>query len=913
MFTFHALFSFSGFSQEHVSAIGIADTSRSGNLLLWQMEGWQFSFETPDTIVDGRSLLNTIPGSIIDMRELREHPNWNGYGWFELELFADSTLEGLPWVLTYGNPEPAKIWLNGRLVLQAGKPSQNSAQEKLSLFYNSHYKGVTLREGANYILLEYSEHTFPKQFKPYVQAEHGIWLVLFGENGDSLRRYRAVIFGGACMLLLLLVIIHSYLAYLFRGDYHLFVSLTTLFMLFHAFTTLSDTIIDWSYSYVYFYEYSYAVSFLFVVYFFLISIRKIYSLTIPWRTLTGILIFSVISALVSINVYKPYMNLLHPLLALGTFVYGGFSLYQAKKKEKSATISIISTGLVITVSGAILYVIPYVAFGMQSISLFLLAVIMAYTGIPIALTFNVASNYASLISTLESKVRDRTVQLEAANEYQKRFFANISHEFRTPLTISSGLVDKLMREKESDSSRLNYTLSMVKRNMVRLDDMVNQIIDLTKSDQNHLTLNKKYYKADNLASISVESFRSLAEYHGHRFEFYPNAEEAILHVDRSKVEIMINNLISNAIKFTPDAGTIEIKTSIEGFRYILTVQDTGPGIPEGQEEIIFERFHRLHRKDADYVEGMGVGLELSRTLARLHEGDIIATPSLKSGACFTLTLPIIESGEELITPVFDVLEDEVINSSRVSELEFNNTTFDILLVEDNEDMMEYVHDTLSGLGTIKKAKNGKEALTLLERYTPDIIITDLMMPVMGGQELVEKLLENEIWKQIPVIVLTAKALEEDKLNLLRIGVVDYITKPFLPEQLILKTKNLLTYYTRRKKLKLSIKTDEVETESDFLKRATAFVSKNISSSNLSVDMLVDEFSQSRRSFYRNLQLETGMTPAEFIREIRLTTAQSMVASNKTLRLEELASAVGYKSSTSFRKVYEERFGEHPLR
>jgi transcriptional regulator GlxA family with amidase domain len=143
-------------------------------------------------------------------------------------------------------------------------------------------------------------------------------------------------------------------------------------------------------------------------------------------------------------------------------------------------------------------------------------------------------------------------------------------------------------------------------------------------------------------------------------------------------------------------------------------------------------------------------------------------------------------------------------------------------------------------------------------------------------------------------------------------VVDYITKPFLPEQLILKTKNLLTYYTRRKKLKLSIKADEVQTESDFLKRASTFVSKNIGNSNLSVDMLADEFSQSRRSFYRNLQLETGMTPAEFIREIRLTTAQSMVAANNTLRLEELANAVGYKSATSFRKVFEERFGKHPL-
>ena len=510
------------------------------------------------------------------------------------------------------------------------------------------------------------------------------------------------------------------------------------------------------------------------------------------------------------------------------------------------------------------------------------------------------------------EIRAQNIELEKLDKMKNTFFSNVSHEFRTPLTISSGLVDKLMKQKEENPSKIHYILSVIKRNMVRLDDMVSQIIDLTKSDQNHLSLRQKYYKADNLASIAVESFRSLAEYHGHRFEFYPDAGEAVIYADRSKVEIMINNLISNAIKFTADAGSIEIRTSLQKASFILTVQDTGPGIPDGDEEVIFERFHRIKRDEADYVEGMGVGLELSRTLARLHEGEIRALPGLKTGACFELQLPVAEMETESASPIVEELFEEIIISSKIETPELESSFFDILLVEDNEDMMEYVQDTLSELGTIKTAKNGKEALLLLDHYTPDIIITDLMMPVMGGQELVETLFEHEKWKHIPVVVLTAKALEEDKLNLLRIGVVDYITKPFLPEQLILKTKNLLTYYTRRKKLKLSIKADEVQTESDFINRVTAFVTKNISNSNLSVDLIADEFSQSRRSFYRNLQLETGMTPAEFIREIRLTSAQSMVSADKTLRLEELANAVGYKSAASFRKVYEERFGEHPL-
>jgi signal transduction histidine kinase/DNA-binding response OmpR family regulator len=596
----------------------------------------------------------------------------------------------------------------------------------------------------------------------------------------------------------------------------------------------------------------------------------------------------------------------------GWFSYGGWSLYRAKK-QKDSNISIIAFGLLVTIGGAILYVIPYVAFGSPSITLFLIAVLMAYTGVPIALTFNVAANYASLIKTLESKVQERTEDLEAANEYQKRFFANISHEFRTPLTISEGLINKVMRKEDLNQISTKSDLSVVKRNMSRLHDMVDQIIDLTKSEQNHLALHQGYYKADNLAAISVESFRSLAEYHGHDFVFYPGAGASVLHVDRNKIEVVINNLISNAIKFTPDGGKIEINTYAKSESFILTVSDSGPGIPEGKEEVIFERFHRLSRPEEEYVEGMGVGLELSQTLAKLHGGEIEALPDVEKGAVFTLTLPIVDIDENALTSLFEPEEEHLLYLQESKQELATKEKFSMLLVEDNEDMMNYVADILSELGDVVRAGNGKEALNMLSNYTPDIIITDLMMPVMGGQKLIENLFESKKWADIPVIVLTAKALEDDKLHLLRIGVVDYITKPFQPEQLLLKTRNLLTYYNRRKRLKIDLSIEEAPVKEEKLsEKAAAFVMRNLSDSNISVESIADEFSQSRSSFYRNIQLETGMTPAEFIREVRLTAARKIVAENKNLRLEELANAVGYKSATSFRKKYEERFGEHPL-
>lgn len=901
-----------GYAQEDVHIVNIADTNRFGNLTLYNLEDWQFSFDDPDEIKSKRNLINTISVDLTNLDELKSNPEWNNYGWFEVEFIADSSIAGIPWVLSYYGQEPLTIWLNGIKILKNGNVSENPDEEVLSRYINKVQTGVMLSSGSNFLLVQYSEHTNPTYFRTWQWFDNGIYLVLYSNYEIFQRRHRAFIFGGALMLLSLLVLIHTYLAVKFKGQYHTYVSFTTFFMLLHAFTTLSDTMVDWTYSFLYFSEFSYAVSFIFVVYFFLIAVRRIFDLPVPWKTLTTILIISIIIGITSIFVNRGWLNILHPLLIIGTLFYGIYSLWEAKRKSEENKIWIIAMGILLTIGGGLLYVLPYIAFGTQNHAFFIISILLAYTGIPISLTFNVANDYASLISTLETKVKNRTAELETANEYQKRFFANISHEFRTPLTITEGLVNKVMRKEDLNQVSTKSDLAVVKRNMNRLHDMVDQIIDLTKSEQNHLALHQDYYKSDNLVAISVESFRSLAEYHGHKFHFSPGARDSILYVDRSKIEVVINNLISNAIKFTPDGGSIEIKTRIESDLFILTVQDSGSGIPGGKEEVIFERFHRLSRPEEEYVEGMGVGLELSQTLAKLHNGNIEAVAGIDKGALFQLTLPLVNDGEIEMVQLLEP-DEEILYQLEAEKESVAKEKYSILLVEDNEDMMNYVADTLSELGEIVRAGNGKEALNMLSNYTPDIIITDLMMPVMGGQKLIENLSSSKKWSNIPVIVLTAKALEDDKLHLLRIGVVDYITKPFLPEQLLLKTRNLLTYYNRRKKLKIDLSLEEVSIMEERLsEKAATFIMRNLSDSNLSVDVLADEFSQSRSSFYRNIQVETGMTPAEFIREVRLTTARTMVSENKNLRLEELANAVGYKSATSFRKKYEARFGLHPL-
>jgi len=512
---------------------------------------------------------------------------------------------------------------------------------------------------------------------------------------------------------------------------------------------------------------------------------------------------------------------------------------------------------------------------------------------------------------------EKLIELDAM---KSRLFANISHEFRTPLTISHGLVKKSLRERISDEE---ITLSkrdmmLVNRNLNRLRDMVNQIIDLTKADHDHLKLNRSYYRSDELVTLSVESFRSLAEYRGHHYEVNQQSDDAILFVDRSKVEIIINNLISNAIKFTKGGGQILIKTSVKNNIFHLIVSDTGPGIPEKDKEAIFERFYQIQQQEEEYVEGMGVGLELSRTLARLHNGDLTLLPNRDRGAAFLFTLPVAET--DATRPVINIEEadlDELLiemssdEKPRNTEKAPHHSGKKLLLIEDNEDMMDYVRGVLSGEAHIQTATNGIEAIDQIKTSPPDLIITDLMMPKMDGIALIEKLSEHKRWKDIPVIVLTAKAIPEQKTELLRIGVVDYITKPFEPDQLMLKVRNMLKYAERRMEIPEPEKEDMAETE--LLKdHVITYIQENISDPGLNVDKLVAAFPQSRRSFYRNIQSSTGMTPSELIREVRFKRAEYLIQSDRDYSLEELADAVGYKSATSFRKAFEKSYGKHPL-
>jgi len=514
-------------------------------------------------------------------------------------------------------------------------------------------------------------------------------------------------------------------------------------------------------------------------------------------------------------------------------------------------------------------------------------------------------------------IEKQAEKLREEKQLRSRLFANIAHEFRTPITISEGLVEKIDRNTISEPED-RQNLRIIRRNIRRLSDMVDQVIDVTKMDNNVLQLRPKVLRAGPFIRRIAESFRSLTDAKKQLFKVETISDDILIHTDPDKFETVLNNLIFNAIKFTPQEGVIKVNVISENGELMIRVSDTGPGIPDDQAESIFNRFHRVRNEDVPYQEGMGIGLELSRSLARAMNGDIYLEKDRKTGSCFVFRISQY-TGE--LQPEPDVWQ-EPINRDRLdvtglsiskSEDGTSGIKHNILLVEDNADMQEYVSGIIKSTGTIRTASDGFEALEILKTWEPDLIISDLMMPKMDGYAFVQHIEKDTRLRTIPVIILTAKPFMDDKLQMLRAGVVDYITKPFNAEELLLRAKNALSFYANRKEIRVSLNLDteaEEQIKGD-AERIAAYIREHIEDAELKIETIAKALSKSRSSLIRSIKAESGMTPLQFIREIRLQYARQLLITNPKLSLDELAESVGFQKISWFVKLFEERFGVKP--
>jgi signal transduction histidine kinase/DNA-binding response OmpR family regulator len=573
-------------------------------------------------------------------------------------------------------------------------------------------------------------------------------------------------------------------------------------------------------------------------------------------------------------------------------------------------------------------------------------------------------------------------KLRELDEAKSRFFANISHEFRTPLTLILGPVEKMLARAAEKEAKQD--LSMIQRNARRLLQLINQLLDLSKLETGRMKLQAKAEDVKSLLKALVLSFASLAERKKITLKYDEPDEAIIAYLDRDKFEKIVANLLSNAFKFTPEGGKISVQLSVNsnqlsanrdwlelvtGHWLLITVKDTGIGMPADQLTHIFDRFYQVDNShtrehapldgesqgkraliDAMYPtghEGTGIGLALAKELVELHGGKILVESELLEGSVFTVLLPlgrahlreeeIVESGDQL--PVssdqLPVISDQlpvISEQHRASSIEDQATSNEqlatdtpqrktgknpfILLIDDNSDVRRYIRSHFDRDYHIIEAVDGAEGLQKASEKMPDLIISDVMMPKMDGIELCRQVKTDELTSHIPVILLTAKATGESKVEGLETGADDYITKPFDARELQVRAKNLIE---QRRKLRerfrreMTLQPREVTVNSmdeQFLQRALDIVEKHLSDSEFGVETFSKQIGMSRQHLNRKLQALTTHSANDFIRIVRLKRAAQLLE-KKSATVTEIAYEVGFNNPAYFAECFRKEFGRSP--
>lgn len=524
-----------------------------------------------------------------------------------------------------------------------------------------------------------------------------------------------------------------------------------------------------------------------------------------------------------------------------------------------------------------------------------------------------------------------------------RFFTNVSHEFRTPLSLILAPLDKMMKQEQDPGQQKQFRL--IHRNARRLLNLVNQLLDFRKMEVQELKLNATNADIIKFIKEISWSFTDIAEKKHIRFNIQSGIETLNTAFDPDKLERILFNLISNAFKFTPDSGSITIvldEVEKEAAQPYLTIQvkDTGIGIPREKHEQIFERFFQHDTPTSIVNQGSGIGLSITKEFVKLHRGYIMVESEPEKGSCFTVWLPVQETarlsgqekgqayltetveGEEFITVVPESQLQQQEFAEMEEQMEHGTTSTQnvrkkmLLLVEDNEDFRFYLKDNLRQYFTIIEAANGKEGWQKALAAHPDMVVSDVSMPEMGGNELCRKIKKDPRTSHIPVILLTALAGEEQQLKGLETGANDYLTKPFNFEILLSRIRNQLTQQAIARKTyekRIEVQPAEISIASpdeQFLQQVMEIIGKNISNPDFSVEELSRGVYMSRVALYKKLLALTGKTPLEFIRSVRLKRAAQLLEKSE-MTVAEIAWEVGFNNPKYFSKYFKLEYNMLP--
>ena len=523
---------------------------------------------------------------------------------------------------------------------------------------------------------------------------------------------------------------------------------------------------------------------------------------------------------------------------------------------------------------------------------------------------------------------------EEINHAKLQFFTNITHELLTPLTIISASVDELKQTAPAYKEQYD----VMTHNINRLIRLLQQILEFRKAETGNLKL--KVLQGDLVLFIrrSLDGFRPLMKKKDIRFTIQSDADKCLAFFDPDKLDKILYNLLSNASKYNKPGGKVGIELNCDEVNGIacIIVKDNGPGIPKESQKNLFKRFYEGDYRKFNTI-GTGIGLSLVRDLVTLHHGSISVESEEGKGAAFKIQFPVhrfaysedeIDDAVTLLDSdgIDAVQEDVVITDAQADILEENlipveqsaaEKSHTLLLVEDNEDLLGLMVKLLGGDYTIHTATNGKEALEVVELEDIDLIVSDVMMPVMDGIEFCRNIKGNFDTSHIPLILLTAKKQEEDRVEAYESGADAFITKPFNLSVLHARIGNLLKSRERvmkdfKKQLVFEAKElNYTSMDEDFLQRAIDCVNRHLDDPNFDQTQFLEEMNTTKSTFFRKLKSLTGLTYVSFIRNIRMKAACRIMEEKKHVRISELAYAVGYNDPRYFSSIFKKEIGMQP--